>query len=321
MNIQHINKIGLTEARIGPTKLFWDHFFSILKINPIISHLDPMVAIEKAKKFFQNNNSYCLFRQVDMGQHISLIEQGCNCLIIPSTRTENMLTCNSSRFMAEHLSLMYPDIDILNFRVHLDDKEKRRLDIINLAKYFTNDNKIIEKILDSWPDCFLEHNSFSKREEKKVNLLIIGRIYYLFDYRNISSPYINILHKKLNCNILTLLDIADLSVGSYKNAYKKVKSNYPYWSHNIERYWNQNFIMRALMTGRKKIDGVIFVKDPWCEAAREESPLIINFLRETKLPFYLLDFSLDSLSTIDTILESFIEMILFRKRKNVYTRN
>lgn len=320
--MQKTCKIGITDARTGPTKIYWDRFFSILEIEPLVSNIDTIVAIEKSKAYLESNNCYCLFRHIDLGQHISLIEQNCNCLIIPSTRTDNMLTCNSSRFMSEHLSMSFPEVDVLNFRIHMDDKEKQKNEIVNLSKYFTDDAEKIDQLVNSWPNSFPEQNCFYQNEKKReINILIIGRIYYFFDYRNINSPYINILHKKLNCNILTLTDISDLSAFAYKNAYKKLKEYFPYWHKNVERYWNQNFVLRALMTGYQKIDGVLFVKDPWCESAKEEAPLIIKILQEMELPYYLLDFNLDSLSSIDTVLESFVEMLLFRRRKNVSIRN
>ena len=320
--MNNVCKVGITDARTNPTRLYWDRFFSILDIVPQISSIDAISAIEKSKIYLESSNCYCLFRHIDLGQHIDLIEKKCNCLIIPSTRSENMLTCGSSRFMSEHLSMNFPEIDVLNFRIHMDDKGKQREEITSLAKYFTDDNNKIELLIKEWPDFFPEQNCFYLKDSKKeINILIIGRIYYFFDYRNINSPYINILHKKLNCNILTFIDIADLSIVAYKSAYKKLKEYYPYWQKNIERYWNQNYITRALTTGKQKIDGVLFVKDPWCESAKEESPLIIKILKEMEIPYYLLDFSLESLSSIDTILESFIEMLLYRKRKNVCIRD
>lgn len=310
-------KVGITDARTSPTMLFWEKFFEILNIEPMVSDLSSVEAINKASKYMSNNEQSCLFRKIDFGQHIDLIEKGCNCLILPSTRTKNMLTCNSSRFMAEYISRYKKDIDVLNFRIHMDDYEMQKSELVKLAEYFTNDKEKINEIVLAWPNTFDEKNKFLNNNScGKTNLLIIGRIYHYFDYRRSDSPYINILSKKLNCNILTLTDITNNSIRFYKDAYKKVIEYYPYWRDNVERYWNLTYIFRAIMAGKNSIDGIIFVKDPWCESAKEEATIIVDLINNMNIPYYLLDFNVESMSSIDTVLESFVEMLLLRRKKD-----
>ena len=67
--------VGITDARTSPTFKFWETFFHILGITPVYSDIPPEEAIDKAKMRLSNSEQYCIFRKIDFGQHIDLIEK------------------------------------------------------------------------------------------------------------------------------------------------------------------------------------------------------------------------------------------------------
>lgn len=297
---------------------FWMKIFTILGINPIISDLDLMLSYEKGKQFLSNSNGYCMFRCLDVGQHVDLIENhNCNCLVLLSVREKGKRACSVENYVAEHLAVKYPDVQIINFFLYLDDEDKRERELEKLAKYFTDDESKIEMIKRAWPKEFVDGNVYYPFSEPgKINLFILGDMYHFLNPRMKNSTYVDILYKKLNCNIITPTDLEPSGMLQYRKAYKKLKRMLPNLEGEFEHYWRdvkKIHILDCLLFRKDQIDGVLLVSDIWCEMFKEEIPMIIKVLEELEIPYYNLVFNMDSLSTIDTVLESFAETLMERK--------
>ena len=138
-------------------------------------------------------------------------------------------------------------------------------------------------------------------------------MYHFLNPRMDNSPYVELLSKKYNCKILTPPDIVDETEEASSMASRKIAENMPLLYNDLEHYWKREHLVKALLTGGKKVDGVLIVSDIWCEMFKEEIPIMINILEEQDIPYYNLVFNVDSLATIDTILESFVETLVYRR--------
>ena len=316
-------KVGISQirsARRGYIENFWDVFSSVLDIDLVKSNLDLMSSYEKGKNFYGSSNAFCFFRCLDAGQHVNLIEQGCSCLILLSQREVGKRACSTENYVAEHLSIKYPNIKIINFFLHADDRKLQVLEITQLCKYFTSDTNKIEKIIEAWPKTIVDGNRYLEHKEKRINLLILGDMYYFLNPRMEGSLYVDYLQERLNCNIITPTDYEERSFLNYKDSYQKIKKLIPAIQQSeFEHYWQKIkriHIVDVLLTEQTKIDGVLIVSDIWCEMFKEEIPCIIKLLEEIDMPYYNLIFNIDSLSTIETVLESFIETLIDRRNKS-----
>lgn len=310
-------------ARREYIRNFWNVFGRVLGIDIIFSDLPIREAYDKGKSFLNNSNTYCFFRYLDVGQHIDLIDKGVKTIILLSVRETNKKTCNSENYVAEHLSMRFPQVKFINFVLHSDDKNLRDHEIAELVSYFSDSSEKIKIIQQAWPDSYIDCNKYltgtslveSNKHGKlnKVNLLIVGDMYWFLNPRMENSPYVDMLSKKLNCNILTPPDIVDNSEEAYALAQKTIQENMPFKYEEFDHYWKRIHLIRAIVSGYNKIDGVLLVSDIWCEMFKEEIPLVIKLLKQLDIPFYNLLFNVNNLSTIETILETFVETLIYRR--------
>lgn len=314
-------KVGISmirSARRGYIEDFWSTFFSVLEVDYEVSELDLLSAYEKGKNFYGSANAFCMFRCLDAGQHVNLIEKGCNCLILLSQRENGKRACSTENYVATHLSIKYPDVKIIDFFLHSTDKNIRNEEITKLCRYFTNDSEKINTIINAWPDDYVDRNQYLEHKNNRINLFVLGDMYYFLNPRMKGSLYVDYLQNKLNCNIITPTDYENRSISQYKKAYKIARELVPANAGDFEHYWRTVklvHIVDVLTSERQHIDGVLVVSDIWCEMFKEEIPAILKLLEMLGLPYYNLIFNMDSLSTIDTILESFIETLIDRRNK------
>lgn len=327
MNENKKIKVGISKirsARRGYIEDFWNVFSTVLEIDFVVSDLDIMSSYEKGKHFYGSSNAFCMFRCLDAGQHIDLIERGCNCLILLSQRETGKRACSTENYIGEHLSVKYPDIEIINFFLHSDSRLLQIEEINRLCNYFTDDKNKINKIIDAWPSKIIDGNRYLNHKKNRINLLIIGDMYYFLNPRMQNSLYVDFLQDKLNCNIITPTDYEERGLANYKNAYKQAQKLVPVLNSNFEHYWKKIkrlHIIDVLVSEKDNIDGVLIVSDIWCEMFKEEIPCVIKLLEELNIPYYNLVFNLNSLSTIETILESFVETLVDRRKKNESLRH
>ena len=108
-------RIGISEIRSARREYireFWKVFSDVLGVEVVYSGIDLMAAYEKGKRFLNESNSYCFFRNLDIGQHIDLIEKNVDVLILLSLRETGKKVCNTECYVPEHLALAYPNMKI-----------------------------------------------------------------------------------------------------------------------------------------------------------------------------------------------------------------
>lgn len=260
-------KVGISQirsARRGYIENFWDVFISVLELDFIISNIDLMSAYDKGKRFYGSSNAFCMFRCLDAGQHVDLIERGCNCLILLSQREHDKRACSTENYIGEHLSVKYPDVEIINFFLHSDDQSLQSKEIARLCSHFTNDENKINQIIDAWPSQIVDKNQYLCHKQDRINLLIVGDMYYFLNPRMSNSLYVDFLQDKLNCNIITPTDYEERGLVNYKNAYKQAKRLVPTLQSDFEHYWKKIkrlHIIDVLLNEKEKIDGVLIVSD------------------------------------------------------------
>ena len=69
-------------------------------------------------------------------------------------------------------------------------------------------------------------------------------------------------------------------------------------------YSSQNFV-----------DGIIFVRDCYCNAGIEEINILQNIVKDMKIPSIIVNYNLEAQSSVETSLETFVEMLEWRKIK------
>ncbi|MBD7913060.1 acyl-CoA dehydratase activase-related protein [Clostridium cibarium] len=313
--------VGLSQERVLIDKGKWEAFLKILGVNFIISDLRAETSVEKANSIFKFTSDYCYFRKTCLGQYVDLIDKECKILLVPVENTEGHLACNSTNFMAQEIAEYYKNkVKVLNFAV--DTKKDLRLETLRkIAEYFCDSEKIILQALKLWEDMSQSKNLYlNVKNNKNITLLLIGRIFHFFDCSDANSIMVKYLTDKLSVRVVTAEDVRTNNIKAFMKAHKLVNNRNLVFKKNIHKYWPTESYVATILSPNEKIDGVILLKDCYCNAGIEEINVLDRLLKELNIPSLIISYSLEAQSTIETSLETFVEMIDWkRKEKGICT--
>lgn len=309
--------VGMSLERSPGSIKKWKKFFEILGVECIVSDLQPEKAAKKAEKVFKYCMDYCFFRKSCLGQYIDLIERGVKTIVVPVKIKDGHLACNSSRFMATELAEYYKD-DITVFNAMIYTSDKKLIDIRRIAEAFSDSPEIIEKAMDIWRGKGeTRKNVFLANEEKvykkDISVLVVGKINHFFDYTDINSPMIKYLTDKIGVKVIDPENVPYIGFKELKKAYKIVNEVKLQFVDNRDTYWPEEFIIASIIAHGAFIDGVIFVRDCYCNAGIEEVNILQNIVKRMDIPSVIINYNLEAQSSIETSLETFIEMLEWKK--------
>lgn len=263
--------------------------------------------------------NYCFFRKSCLGQYIDLVEKNIQTIFVPVKIKDNYLVCNSSRFMATEIAEFYKNkITVVNADMYTSSK---KLDEIGkVARLFCDDEEKIEKALALWntPEG-KRKNAFTNqvKDNRKPTIMVIGKINRLFDYTDKDSPCMKYLVDKLKVNVVEPENEPHSDILLFKKAYKLVHESKLMLEKNRKSYWPEEYIVSSIISNKDKMDGIIFVRDCFCNSGIEEINLLQNIVKELKIPSLIINFNLESQSSVETAMETFVEMLEWRKNEKV----
>ena len=280
-------KIGIPRAFLYYRyKIFWKYFFEGLGCKIILSDNTTKETIEIGKKYSVDES--CLSSKIYIGHVYNLIGK-CDYIFIP--RIENYGKCEKVcvRFNATYdiINNLFPTINILDFNI---EKTKHKYNIIN---YYKLGKKLTKN----------QNNEQSlKLKNKKSKVLIVSHPYNIYD-NYIGLPIVKEL-KKINIEII----YADRLNQKIARTHSKKLSPTLYWTYSKE-------LIGAIDYYKNSINGIIFLTTFPCGPDSLVNELMIRKINNLPTINILVD-ELNSQTGLETRLESFIDIIKERRRKN-----
>jgi predicted nucleotide-binding protein (sugar kinase/HSP70/actin superfamily) len=311
--------VGLSLERSPGSIGKWKKFFEILGVECAVSDLQPEKAAKKAEKVFKYSLDYCFFRKSCLGQYIDLIERGIKTIVVPVKIKDGHLACNSSRFMATEVAEYYrTEVDVINAMMYTSDK--KMTDLRNIAELFCNDEETIEKALEVWrsteretrKNVFLSEDRKFKRD---ITVMVVGKINHFFDYTDATSPMMRYLAERLGVKVVDPENVPHSDFKDFKKAYRTVHEVGLSFKKNRDTYWPEEYIVTSMYSSQNFVDGIIFVRDCYCNAGIEEINILQNIVKDMKIPSIIVNYNLEAQSSVETSLETFVEMLEWRKIK------
>ena len=293
--------------RIGiPRSLFyyyykniWINFFNELNIDIVISPKTNKEIIDLGMKY--STDEMCLSLKNYIG-HVAYLKDKCDYILIP--RIDNYGTFNQTctNFLAiyDYINNIF-NINIINYNIDLNNNETEMNGLINIARKFRISKK---KALYAYKNA-LNINNTKLKEQIKINntnlysnnikILLVGHSYNIND-EFIGLPIIKML-KSMNISII-YCDQFDTSLALNSS---NILSPNNYWKYSKE-------IIGSIDLSKNKINGIIFLSTFPCGIDSLTNELV---MRNINIPFLniIID-DLDSLSGIETRIESFIDILL-----------
>ena len=279
-------------------KDIWNVFFNELGIDVIVSPKTNKEIIDLGMKY--STDEMCLSIKNYIG-HVAYLKDKCDYILIP--RIDNYgdfnQTCTNFLSIYDYLNNIL-DINILNYNINLNNNESEKNGLINIAVKLgklkkrasiayeiarIKSNKILKK------KRIINHN---KLDSNKLKILLISHSYNTYD-EFIGIPIIKIL-EKMNVEVI-FSDQFDSKLSN--NLVSNLTKNL-YWKYSRE-------MLGSIILASNKINGIIFLTTFPCGLDSLANELV---MRKINIPYLnLVIDDLDSLSGIETRIESFIDIL------------
>ncbi len=277
----------------------WKNFFYELGIDIVISPKTNKEIINLGIKYA--NDEMCLSLKNYIG-HVAYLKDKCDYILIPRIDNYGLYnqTCTNFLSVYDYLNNIL-DIKILNYNIDLLKGETEKYGLIKIASLLgiskrraviaykiaiIKNNKILKarKIVNS-----------NKLDSDRLKILLISHSYNTYD-EFIGIPIIKFL-ENMNVDII------------FSDQFDNRISNDKVSSLSKNLYWkNSRDLLGSIVISQKKIDGVIFLSTFPCGLDSLANELV---MRKIKLPYLnLIIDDLDSLSGIETRIESFVDILL-----------
>lgn len=281
----------------------WKIFFEEIGINIIVSPKTNKEIINLGNKY--SNDEMCLSIKNYIG-HVAYLKDRCDYILVP--RIDNYgtynQTCTNFLSMYDYLNNIF-DINILNYNININNKEKQKDGLINLARKLGISKK---RASIAYEIAMIKDNKIKKAriiinrkklDSDKLKILLISHSYNTYD-EYIGIPITKIL-EKMNIEII----YSDQFECELSNKESSILAPNLYWKYSKES-------IGSIILSHNKIDGIIFLSTFPCGLDSLANELV---MRNINIPYLnLVIDDLDSLSGMETRLESFID-ILYQKVK------
>jgi len=247
-----------------------------------------------------SNDEMCLSLKIFLG-HIAKLKNTCDYILIP-----NINNYGNKNQMCTNFTALYNlvdnlfDIKILTFEI---DELKNKNYIDSFYKIGSELGFTKKHIKKTYKETMVEYksilktrilNNYNKLNSKNKKVLIVSHNYNIHD-EYIGAPIIKYL-ENLNCEII----YADYFDNNETNDLSKYLSKDLYFKSAKEN-------IGSIILCKEKIDGILFLTTFPCGIDSLVTELVIRKIDKPYLNLVIDD--LDSLSGIETRLESFVDII------------
>lgn len=276
----------------------WKNFFQELGIDIIISPKTNKDIINLGIKY--SSDEMCLSIKNYIG-HVAYLKDKCDYILIPRVDNYGLYnqTCTNFLSIYDYLNNIL-NIKILNYNIDLLNKETEKNGLIKIAKQLGFSKK---RALIAYKIATIKNNKIlkarkiintNKLDSNKIKILLISHSYNTYD-EYIGIPIIKLL-EKMNIDII----FSDQFNNKISNQKSEVLSKNLYWKNSRET-------LGSIILSQNKIDGIIFLSTFPCGLDSLANELV---MRKIKTPYLnLVIDDLDSLSGIETRLESFVDIL------------
>lgn len=246
------------------------------------------------------NDEMCLSMKIFLG-HICKLVNACDYILIP-----NLNNYGLKNQMCPNFTALYNLVDnlfnanILTFDINYFENRYDIDAFYELGKNLGFTKKHIKKI---YKQTIVEHksnlkmkimNNTNKLNSKNKKVLLVSHSYNIYD-KYIGEPITKYL-ENLNCEVI------------YSDCFDKEESN------NLSRYLSKNLYFKSakenlgsIILCKEKIDGILFLTTFPCGIDSLVTELVLRKIDKPYLNLVIDD--LDSMSGIETRLESFVDII------------
>ena len=276
----------------------WINFFEELDINVIISPKTNKEIVGLGMKY--STDEMCLSMKNYIG-HVVYLNDKCDYIIIP--RIDNYGDYNQmcTNFLSayDYLNNIL-SLNILHYNVNINNNNLEKEGLINIA-YKLGISK--QRALISYKIACIKNNkikkarkivNYNKLESNKLKILLISHSYNTYD-EFIGIPIIKLL-ENMGVDII----FSDQFDSKLSNNKAQHLSKNLYWKYSKE-------MIGSIELSKNKIDGIIFLTAFPCGLDSLSNELVMRKINIPHLNLVIDD--LDSLSGIETRIESFIDIL------------
>ena len=274
----------------------WLNFFKELDINVIVSPKTNKEIIDLGMKY--STDEMCLSLKNYIG-HVTYLKDKCDYILIP--RVDNYgnynQTCTNFLAMYDYINNVL-NINTLNYNI--SKKETERQGLIDIAIKLGISKK---RASTSYEVALIKSNKIKKArriinnnklDSNKIKILFVSHSYNTYD-EFIGIPIIKLL-ENMNIEII----FSDQFDSNLSNDKVNILSKNLYWKYSRE-------MLGSIILSKNKIDGIIFLTAFPCGLDSLANELV---MRKINIPFLnLVIDDLDSLSGIETRIESFVDIL------------
>jgi len=287
--------------------IFWKNFFKNIGCNVVISDETTKETIELGKKYSIDES--CFSSKIYLG-HVASLKDKCDHILIP--RVENYgkgeKVCVKFNATYDIVKILFEEQNILNYNI---EKTKSTNEMISFIKMGLKFNKNIFTVITSYIKARKKQQKYDKKrmnhQNKLLNstnpkILIVSHPYNIYD-NYIGTPIIKKL-KSMNIDVI----YADALDKKIAKMHARKLSPTLYWTYSKE-------LIGAIEYYHYSVDGIIFLTTFPCGPDSLVNELMIRKITDIPITNILMD-ELSATTGVDTRLESFIDIIKERRKKN-----
>ena len=279
-------------------KDIWINYFNELGIKVVISPKTNKEIINLGMK--NSTDEMCISLKNYIG-HVAYLKDKCNYILIPRIDNYGTLnqTCTNFLSIYDYLNNIL-DINILNYNININNKETEKKGLIDIAIKLGISKK---RACQAYEIASIKNNKIKKARRivnnnkltsNKLKILFVSHTYNTYD-EFIGIPIIKLL-ESMNIEII----FSDQFDSKLSNNKVNILSNNLYWKYSRE-------MLGSIVLANNKINGIIFLSTFPCGLDSLANELV---MRKLNIPYLnLVIDDLDSLSGIETRMESFIDII------------
>ncbi len=289
----------------------WKEFFKELDIEYLVSPKTD----KRIYQLGQNRAMHesCLPLKVFLG-HVEYLIGKCDYILIPRIGTFGYYDRMCTRYQST-IDLVYNtfrdyDIKILPFNIDYSEREKERKSFIDMGK--TLGKRKAQSIIAYTKAKRLNNNIISKKEElmeqktksNKIKILLVGHKYNTFD--NYTGSVITNYLDKMDIETIIATDMD----GKKADFYAKELTDTMPWTFNRE-------LLGSILRFRDKVDGIILLSSFNCGPDSMANEMILRKIKNIPILNLVID-GQQGVGGIETRLESFLDIILFKKEGGLF---
>ena len=277
---------------------FLKNFFEYLNFEVVVSPKTNRSIINEGVKY--SNDEMCLSLKIFLG-HIAYLQDKCDYVL--TMRIDNYgrfdQTCTNFLSLYDIVNNLF-ETNVLNINIDYENHKNIYNELIKICKNFGISTKDIKKAYTRSLIKTKKHNknvqmiNKNKLYKEGLKILIVSHAYNIND-EYIGKPIIDYLEQnKVNVILSNEFNTDEIKEQSYRLCPNL------YWHYNKKN-------IGALVNVMNKIDGVVFLSSFPCGPDSLVNELVIRKINKPYINLIIDD--LDSLTGIETRLESFIDIL------------